>query len=432
MDATGQEAFRILVARHGPMVLGLCRSVVKDSHEAEDAFQATFLVLLRKAESIRQRETIGPWLYGVAGRVARRARSRSVRRRKTEVAVVAEIPSLERTGSELVGAEPIVHQEIASLPESYRAPVVLCCLQGLSYDLAAQRLGVSEPALRGRLHRARRRLASRLRRRGVLAPVVARWIEPVGVSFPSLPEQLVESTIQFATRWFSVSGLLKSVAIPESITALAQGVIQAMLFQTVKLSGVGALLAAGVVGTVVWAQQGKNTVADPAGQTGEISKAYVQKPSADAVQKPIVPPTPSDLFRRTLQIQKKLDEVIAVDRSQVQDLEHLLKFIKHETTDATFPGIPIYVDPIGLQEAGCGMDTPVVEPTSRGRVREILHTALRLSKLDFRVQDGFLMISSRTEIMDRRLEVLEHKLDVVIQALNRIEHAPGGQGGIRH
>src|ERR1700689_4640298 len=92
----GPEAFRILVERHGPMVLGLCRSVVRDPHDADDAFQATFLVLLRKADSIRRRDTIGPWLYGVAGRVARRARDRAIRRRRHEVEANAEIPSTER------------------------------------------------------------------------------------------------------------------------------------------------------------------------------------------------------------------------------------------------------------------------------------------------------------------------------------------------
>ena len=257
-DTAGQEAFRILVDRHGPMVLSLCRSLIRDPHEAEDAFQATFLVLVRKAESIRKRETIGPWLYGVTCRVARRARNRSNRRRKREVPVIGEIPIPADPAAEPLGTELAVQEEIARLPESLRAPMVLCCLQGLSYDLAARRLGVSEPTLRGRLHRARKRLASRLRRREILAPVLARIIEPTGVPLPAVPLSLVESTVRFASRWSAVSGLLVgATAVPESIAALAQGVIQAMLFQTIKLSGIATLLTLGVVGTVVLAQQGK-------------------------------------------------------------------------------------------------------------------------------------------------------------------------------
>ncbi len=257
-DAGGQEAFRILVERHGPMVLGLCRSLIRDPHEAEDAFQATFLVLVRKAESIRKRETIGPWLAGVACRVARRARSRFNRRQKREFPVPAEIPGRDDPEPDLRGTEQFVHEEIARLPESLRGPIVLCCLQGLSYDLAASRLGVSEPTLRGRLHRARKQLATRLRRRGILAPAVARVLEPANVVVPALPSSLVESTVQFASRWSAVRGLLVgAAAVPESIAALAEGVIQAMLVQTAKISGFAALLTIGIVGTVVLAQQGK-------------------------------------------------------------------------------------------------------------------------------------------------------------------------------
>src|SRR6202161_354950 len=99
-NAAGHEAFRILVERHGPMVLGLCRSLVRDPHGADDAFQATFLVLVRKAASIKRRDTIGPWLHGVAGRVARRARDRAVRRQRHEVEATSEIPSPVRPISE--------------------------------------------------------------------------------------------------------------------------------------------------------------------------------------------------------------------------------------------------------------------------------------------------------------------------------------------
>ena len=147
-DTVGHEAFRILVERHGPMVLGMCRSLVRDPHEADDAFQATFLVLVRKAESIRRRDTIGPWLHGVAGRVARRARDRADAAQRREVEVNAEIPCPVRPITESPSVEEVVQDEIARLAEPFRAPVVLCCLEGLSYDLAAT------PAGRNRAHPA--------------------------------------------------------------------------------------------------------------------------------------------------------------------------------------------------------------------------------------------------------------------------------------
>ncbi len=120
-NAAGHEAFRILVERHGAMVLGLCRSLVRDPHEAEDAFQATFLVLVRRAGSVRQRETIGPWLYGVACRVARRAQIRSARRRKREVAADANLPARDHSKVEASDTNQAVHEEIRRLPESLRA-----------------------------------------------------------------------------------------------------------------------------------------------------------------------------------------------------------------------------------------------------------------------------------------------------------------------
>ncbi len=151
---TAHEAFRILVERHGPMVLGLCRSVVRDRHEAEDAFQATFLVLVRKAASIRRTDTLGPWLHGVAA--SPEARARLSQRRKRELSVISDVPGRDEPPPDRSSIEELLHPEIAKLPGSFRRPLILCCLQGLSYRLAAERLGCKEPALRGRLERAKK------------------------------------------------------------------------------------------------------------------------------------------------------------------------------------------------------------------------------------------------------------------------------------
>jgi RNA polymerase sigma factor (sigma-70 family) len=258
--AAGQEAFRILVERHGPMVLGLCRSVIGDAHEAEDAFQATFLVLVRKGHAIWVRDSVGPWLYGVANRVARRARRRSGQRRRKEVPLVDDVADAKAIGSHADGpdTEQVIQQEIAGLPASLRAPVVLCALEGLTCDSAARQLGVTEPTLRGRLHRARRRLASRLRERGVLSPLAAPAVEPFRLAMPELPPALVHSTVQHATWWSSIGGLVAGEsAIPASIAALARGVIRSKVLGTCKMLVIVALLATGVLGTVVLAQQGK-------------------------------------------------------------------------------------------------------------------------------------------------------------------------------
>ncbi len=419
-DPAGEEAFRILVERHGPMVLGLCRNLIRDPHEAEDAFQATFLVLVRKAESIRSRETIGPWLHGVACRVARRARFRSNRRHQREVPVVAEIAVADPPISDLQDTELPIQKEIARLPESFRAPIVLCCLQGLSYDLAARRLGISEPTLRGRLHRARKRLAARLRRRGIGAPLVAGAIESPYVSLPALPSSLVESTVQFASRWSSISGLLVGTGvIPESVAALAQGVIHAMLIQTLKLTGIAALLTVGVVGSVVLAQQGKVGSREPA--PGAVV-ASPQKGAATTTPKR-EQPTPQQLAEKTRQIEMALDEPITMSFANETPLDDVLKYIKQATTTPTFPGIPIYVAPLGLKEAGKTIHSTIQIDMEHVPLKDSLRMVLQQVGLAYLVKDGFLMIDSRMSIMERRVEVLDEKLDKVLESLQRWERA---------
>ena len=258
--ASGQEAFRILVERHGPMVLGLCRSLILDPHDADDAFQATFLVLVRKGEAIRVHESLGPWLYGVASRVARRARRRRTQRQRSEIPLCDDVAVSHGNASAILDrdTEEIIQQEIADLPARLREPIVLCSLAGLSYDAAARQLGVTEPTLRGRLHRARRKLAVRLRDRGLASSLPAATIEALRLGMPPLPSSLAASTVQHATWWSSVSGLVAGEpAIPAAIANLARSVLRSMLFRTIRFVGLAALLIAGALGTVVVAQHAK-------------------------------------------------------------------------------------------------------------------------------------------------------------------------------
>ncbi len=152
------HAFAALVARHGPMVLATCRAVLRHGHDVEDAFQATFLILARKAPSVRVGDALGGWLHRVACRVAVQANIVARQRRRYET----EMPAMAMTLPDpaLPGPEPdlrsIVHEEIDRLPESLRLPIVLCELQELTYEQAASRLHWTEPTLRHRLSRAAR------------------------------------------------------------------------------------------------------------------------------------------------------------------------------------------------------------------------------------------------------------------------------------
>src|SRR5262249_3964487 len=168
-----QAASAALVRRHGPMVLGVCLRVLRHRQDAEDAFQATFLVLARRASSIRKQESVGSWLHGVAYRTSREARSAASRRRTRERQVSSPPePAVEPT--EGPGDLPgVVDAEVSRLPDRCRAAIVLCDLEGRPRREAARQLGIPEGTLSSRLAAGRRLLAARLTRRGVTLPASA-------------------------------------------------------------------------------------------------------------------------------------------------------------------------------------------------------------------------------------------------------------------
>jgi RNA polymerase sigma factor (sigma-70 family) len=163
--AEGDEsAFEELVARHGPMVLGVCRRLLASPQDADDAFQATFLVLVRKAGRLRDPDRLGPWLYGVATRVAAKARARAARRRHEPL---VEVGSLRESRADWLDLMPILDAELGRLPLRQRDVLVMCLLDGASVEEASRRLGCPVGTVKSRLARAREALRSRLTRRGV-------------------------------------------------------------------------------------------------------------------------------------------------------------------------------------------------------------------------------------------------------------------------
>src|SRR5262249_55450102 len=194
-----ETAFATLVQRHGSMVLSVCRSILRHWHDAEDAFQATFLVLARKAGSIRQREALGSWLYSVAYHAAVKARAQPAQRQVREGEVEdmpAADPLHDLTVQEL---RRVVYEELQRLPEKYRAPLVHCYLEGQTQEEAARQLGWSKGVLRGRLERGRDALRRRLSQRGLALsmPLLA----PVLTADPTLgavPAVLANATVRAA------------------------------------------------------------------------------------------------------------------------------------------------------------------------------------------------------------------------------------------
>jgi RNA polymerase sigma factor (sigma-70 family) len=249
MGSVDEPAFAALVARHGPMVLGVCRQLLGDHHHAEDAYQAVFLVLACQARSIRDPDSLSNWLYGVAVRTARKARGRLARRRKTEEECAVSQPE-ERPA---VGAEQMIdrehaealHHEIDRLPADFRAPLVLCYFEGLSPDEAARRLKWPSGTLRSRLVRARDKLRRGLTRRGVVlsGTALAAALTPRFTS-ASVSSRLCDSTtraaIHFAAR-HAAGG-----AFSASAAALAQEVLRTMLLNKLKLTAKSLLVLAAV------------------------------------------------------------------------------------------------------------------------------------------------------------------------------------------
>ena len=220
-----EAAFASLVERHGPMVLRVCRGELRDSHAAEDAFQATFLILARKAGTIRESGSIASWLYGVARRVARRARAVEGRRAVVErrgAIMAAERGHRADGPRELV---PEIQEEIDRLPEKYRTAVVLCDLEGLSRDEAADQLRVPAGTVRIRLARARHKLRGRLARRG-LAPAVA----AAAAEARAMPPPLVDATIRAAMR--VAAGQAAGASGP--VAALVEGVLKSMFLTKLR------------------------------------------------------------------------------------------------------------------------------------------------------------------------------------------------------
>jgi RNA polymerase sigma factor (sigma-70 family) len=256
--ARDQVSFEALVRRHGPLVLGVCRRVLHHAQDAEDAFQATFLVLARKAAVVR-RDAVVSWLYAVAYRTALEARTVNARRRARE-RQVGEMPHPEVAATEVLDWRPLLDQELARLHESYRSAVVLCDLEGRSRKEAAQVLGLPEGTISSRLARGRRLLAKRLARHG-LAPAGCAMASALseGAS-AAVPASLVASTVKAAA--LVAAGQSAAVAAPAAV--LMKGVLQTMFLAKLKL-------VAGVV-----------TVAIALGATGFAYRAGVGPGSAQA------------------------------------------------------------------------------------------------------------------------------------------------------
>jgi RNA polymerase sigma factor (sigma-70 family) len=252
VDQRDEAAFELLLWRHAAMVLHVCRQVLGNADVAEDAFQATFLVFVRKANSISRREALGSWLYRVAYRIALKARARV----KTRTAAPEELDCLaapaESDTAEQHELRRIICEEVNRLPADYRAAVVACFFEGKTHEEAAKQLGWPRGTVAGRLARARELLRRRLVRHGVTLTLSALLTALVARTAQAALTGLVDSVIHTAR--LVAAGQAAAAVVSPHIAALAEGVLQTMHWTRVKIVTVVVLLVGlGGVGTAYWA-----------------------------------------------------------------------------------------------------------------------------------------------------------------------------------
>jgi len=398
-----EAAFAVLVRRHGPMVLAVCRRLLRRVEDAEDAFQAAFVVLARKGVRIAERQTIGGWLHGVAYHVALDVRRRGARR-QTKEQQVEDMPHPlvmpTKDQSELLA---VLDREMARLPEKYRLPVVLCELEGRSRKEAARQLDLAEGTLSSRLATARKMLAKRMAGHGAAvtgASLTALFASEAGAV--CVPGPLVAATVRAA------GGVVSA-----GVIALAEGVLKAMLLTKIKGAALVLLLAASVgVGTVSLTY--RTVAAEPQ------AKADAPRPTARAVS-----PEKDDLEALRLEVEAlrvslratrervkvleaKVDRTLPQKKTETErEIEHKLNTpVTLNFTDAPlkqiiddlrgWENVNIYVDQLALDQEGVSLESPVSVKLENVSLKSALNLILKQVHLTYIIKDTVLQITSES------------------------------------
>lgn len=359
VDRRDEMAFAALVDRHGPLVLSACKRQLQNEQDAEDVLQATFLVFVRKAHSIRRSDSVGSWLFGVAYRLARKVRVQMARQRADEIPAMA----MERAPvADLAGVEEMqlaLDEELERLPQKYRAPILLCCLEGKSRDEAARQLGWAEGAVKIRLERGRELLRNRLARRGFVFSMVLFSTLPSKSAMAALPARLAAGTIDAGMK--SAIGASQG-AFSASVVSLADSAIRTLALAKAKtLAGVLLLTGAIGLGVSAWidASLAREQYAPVAGERVALSgPTAVQTRASDHAEKidnpqsviePILLATPNAAEA------PEGPTIVGILRPDREDRQMLTVRIKEKDTQyALAPNVQIVIDG---KDAGCaGLD----------------------------------------------------------------------------
>ncbi len=273
-----EQAFLVLVERHGPSVLRACRGILRDEHEAQDAFQATFLILARKGRSIWVRDSLGPWLLRVARRVAVKARAEAFRRAESNSRFLEMIADNRRAGGDSERARDL-REEIDRLADRFRLPIVLCDLEGFTYEEAARQLGWSVATVKGRLARGRDRLRARLVGRGFAVSCLSEHLAgPAEATRAVSPAVLATATARAAVQFRAARIPFEGVISISAIT-LAEGAMKAMFLTRSKLAVLAGCMV--TTGAVVLGQQTAHRAQGPHVPATVVSAAPATERPAD-------------------------------------------------------------------------------------------------------------------------------------------------------
>jgi len=429
------DAFAAIVQRHGPMVLGVCRRLLPRHHDAEDAFQATFLVLVRKAASVVPREMLANWLYGVAYHTALKARAVMAKRQAKEKQVM-EMPEPEvvspDTGQDL---RPLLDQELSHLPDIYRVPIVCCDLEGKTRQEAARQLGWSEGTLSGRLSRARAMLAKRVARRGlVLSAASLAAVLSQEAASAEVPYSLVISTVHAG----SLFAAGQAGAISMKVAALTEGVLNAMWITKLKITtailvtvcAVG-LGSGGFAYRMQAAAQGGTTASVTSEQA--VAQPADKQKTGDVVQEP----TEQERLEKLL---KQLEEQISKAQQPTEEerLEKVRKqleeLIRKATEEERLEKVRKQLEEL-IRKARA-----VQEPTNEERleqVRKALEEVLRKRQAELQKQEQVRAAAATAQReIDKVLEGVRKAndkkteieiLDEIEKAVKEMKHKAQGQ-----
>ena len=400
-----EDALTDLIEKHAAMVLAVCTQILRHRQDAEDAFQATFLILAQRAHKIRRGEAVGGWLYQVAYRTAMRAAKRRQERRAQPI--VDFEPASDERWAEITEREEaaLLHEELDRLPEKLRAPLVLCFLEGKSQREAAEELACPPRTVKDRVARGKQMLRMRLARRGVMTGAVLAAVASSATACRAEPLMpLVNATA------VACGAVLQGnvAALSTTISSLAQEGVTVMKMTSLYRVGATAVLLAGVGVTLSlsvvlngFAAQGP-TSERPA---GDVLVAGSYSATAD--------PLADVMVESTLPIGTPISEIDQQSEARITEAlsdATTMEFIETPLSDvldylAELHGIQIYLDERALSEVGVANDTPITMRLSDVSFRSGLNLMLR--RLDeqvvWTIRDGVLMITTPSEAMTTKV-----------------------------